>query len=161
MFTFGPDSRGFLVAIERARGHYSERAPLARHSCEHVVRTSFSVGIFSDGSINVTSATIHAQAHLLARCFAANAVLQMDYKLERPDQCVLEVFDYLALRRRQCRKAVLPLLSRRLLQVLPRDLHVMLARMVWESRRADCWAGPEEASLFHAVPVYKQAKTLK
>jgi hypothetical protein len=132
---------GLAHTLDDARQAIAVLAPL--RSWEHVVCDAFRVQLSPDPDLAsylaVRDSTIRSYGDSLARLFAADAAIVIRCTARQPDWCDVVAYDPVALRRGQCRQAVLTLLSRRLFPGLPRDMRTMLGRLVWDTRRESFW----------------------
>lgn len=129
-------------ALNSARLAISVLAPPA--SVEYPVRIMLGCREIRGRGNAVKDSSIMDVGQSLARLFAVDAELYIDLSWDSGMICQGIAYDLLALRRRRCRLPLLPLLSKRVVSVFPRDLRVLLARMVWDTRHEDYWANDRE-----------------
>jgi hypothetical protein len=137
--SFEYSMEGLTLALLAERHHLDCLAPPT--SCEWVVRNHFYIDRPREpnGFVVVSDDTIVAIGKAIARRFAKEPMLHMDCIMVSDMSCQYRVWDHGAIQRRCCRSSVLPLLSGRVVQGVPRDIRVMLAKYVWEQRGHRDW----------------------
>ena len=129
-------------ALNSARLAISALAPPA--SVEYPVRIRLGCREIRGRGNAVKDSSIMDVGQSLARLFSVYAELYILVFWQSDTLCEGIAYDLVALRRRRCRLPLLPLLSKRVASVFPRDLRVLLARLIWKTRHEDHWANDRE-----------------
>lgn len=132
-------------ALHHARLNAGLLEASASASCErHEMWHMFIRRIPGTTGFAVHEVQIRDMGKKLAEVFAHAGEVYIDIVVDSDVRCQVRAFDLLALRRHRCRPAVLPLLAMKVFPGLPRDMRVLLARLVWDTRHSESWASPDE-----------------